>query len=54
MSNNFLPFFGAIYICISVSLSIASELFCSEFLETFVISLTILLPIKSQVASGVF
>ena len=49
---------GDVYLSLGISLScsfvIVSELFCSELLETFVILLTILLPIKSPVASAVF
>ena len=49
---------GDVYLSIGISLScsfvIVSELFCSELLETFVILSTILLPIKSPVASAVF
>ena len=42
-----------IYLGISLSCSfvIVSELFCGELLQTFVILLAILLPIKSTVAS---
>ena len=36
----------------SVSLSTVSELFCGEILETFVIVLATLLPIKSPVVSA--
>ena len=47
-----------IYLSLDISLScsfvLVSELFCSELLETFVILLAILLPIKSPVASVVF
>ena len=50
-----------IYLSLSISLSCStysasvtfSELFCDEPLETFVISLANLLPIKSPVVSGV-
>ena len=37
-----------------VSLSTASEVFCGEFLVTFVILISILLTIKSPVASAFF
>ena len=47
-----------IYLSLDISLSylfvIVSKLFCSEFLERFVILLAILLPIKAPVASAVF
>ena len=61
--NNFSFFYRDIYLSLgislsnfkfSVSLSTASEFFCGELLETFVILSAILLPIKSQVASAVF
>ena len=49
---------GDIYLSFGISLSrsflIISELFCGKLLETFVILLAILLPIKSPVASAVF
>ena len=44
-------------ICLSVSISVSlsvSEVFWGKFLETFVILLAMLLPIKSPVASAVF
>ena len=46
--------------CISLGVSLpfsfvnVSELFCGEFLESFVILSAILLPIKSAVPSAVF
>ena len=47
-----------IYLSLGTSLScsfiIVSELFCGELLETFVILLAFLFPIKSPVASSVF
>ena len=41
-------------ISLSGSFVIFSELFCGELLETFVILLAILLPIKSSAAFAVF
>ena len=45
-----------IYFSLSVilSLSTASEMFCSERPETFVILSAVLLPIKSPVTSAIF
>ena len=49
---------GDIYFSLGISLScscvIVTELLCGELLETFIILLTILSPIKSPVASAVF
>ena len=49
-------FFGDIYLSLGifVLLSTASKVFCGKFLKAFVILLTILLSIKSSVASAVF
>ena len=50
-SGNMHLFLGFSWSC---SFVIVSELFCGELLETFVILSSILLPIKSLVASAVF
>ena len=49
----FLEIFLLVFLYI-LFFSNVSELFCSKFLETFVILSAILLPIKSTVASAVF
>ena len=60
MINNLLFFWIYIYIYIytvfgiSVSLSTVSDLFWGELLETVVILLETLVPVKSPVASAVF
>ena len=43
-----------LFLGISVLLSTASEIFCGNSFEAFIILFAILLPIKSPVASAVF
>ena len=52
----FCLFFWDIYLSLSISVSLptVSEVFCGEFLKTFVILLVIFLPIKLPVASAAF
>ena len=56
--TNIFDIFIYMYMSLGISLSFSSlndsELFCCEFIKTFVILFVILLPIKSAVASAGF